>query len=335
MGPRAARRRGGNPRGDHADLGEPPEEVFAEWDDTPIAAASLGQVHAAAAHDGTPVAVKVQYPGVATALREDLESPSLVRRLAGADVGKSLSPEAIAALRDAVLAELDYLAEGRALEKFRKAFRRDPAVVIPRYFPTLSSARVLTAERLEGGALTPLTDEDRAAAALTIFRFTWGSPLLHGIVNADPNPGNYIVMSGQRIGFVDFGCTVELDAKLVEADRRLWRAMLARDGEAFRYAVYEQGLLGSARVLDSSTFRDWERYLAGAFLTTQPFAWTDGYARGLADLTSRLVRAGGMTLPANALAFVAPKARRSGGDWEPRGEGGFRAALEDLVKVEA
>jgi predicted unusual protein kinase regulating ubiquinone biosynthesis (AarF/ABC1/UbiB family) len=269
--------------------------AFASWDDTPIAAASLGQVHAATAPDGTPLAVKVQYPGVAAALRDDLESPRLLRRLAGGELGRGLTAEAIARLRDAVLAELDYAAEGRWLERFRKALVAERDMVVPRLFPPLSSPRVLAAERIVGRPVLEAAGD--GAVALALFRFAWGTPLRHRLLNADPNPGNYLVLPDGRTAFLDFGCAVELDAELVEQDRRIWAAILARDGEALRYAVHREGLLGRAQTLDSSTYRDWERYLAGPFLAGGRFHWTRAYAHRLAELTTQLVRAGGLTLP--------------------------------------
>ncbi len=280
------------------DLGRPPEEAFAEWDDEPFAAASLGQVHRARTRDGADVAVKVQYPGVAEALRSDLESPRLLRRLAGAGAGRTLAPEATAVLRDAVLRELDYVAEGKWLERFRRAFASDPDVVVPRLHASVSSARVLTADFVRGTTLPAFDgdDEARARVARLVLRFCWGGPLVHGILNADPNPGNYIVVAAGRVGFLDFGCATDLDEALVDADRALWRAVLRGDGEGLRYAVAQQGLLARARTLDSDTFREWERYIAAPFAKAR-FHFTAGYARGLAQVTSQLVRAGGMSIP--------------------------------------
>jgi predicted unusual protein kinase regulating ubiquinone biosynthesis (AarF/ABC1/UbiB family) len=287
-----------------ADLGAPPEELFARWDDEPLAAASLGQVHAATTKEGLEVAVKVQYPGVAEALRSDLESGALVRKLAGSDVGGTLDDDALEALRNAVLGELDYRAEGQMMERFRRAWLGDPAIRVPRLQPKLSSGRVLTAERLPGVPLPELAGRPdpaaHARAAAAIFRFAWGSPIEHRLLNADPNPGNYLAAE-ETTGFLDFGCAVEVDETTAEEDRKLWRALLRSDPERFRHAVQEQGLLGRSRTLDSSTYRDWERWVAAPFVSNKPFHWTGAYATGLADLTSRLVRAGGLRLPPGAL----------------------------------
>lgn len=292
------------------DLHAPPEETFASWDDTPFAAASLGEVHAAIGKDGVSYAVKVQYPDVADALRSDLESKTLLARLAGAGVGRAISDAAAATLRETVLRELDYEREGTMLTRFRKAYARDPKIVIPDWARHLSSKRVLTAERLYGRTLAEVgangSEDERNAVATTIFRFAWGAPLEHGLLNADPNPGNYLALPEAlgrkgRVGFFDFGCAIELDESLVEIERALWRAVLNRDGEALRYAVHCEGLLGRAIALDSDTFRSWERFLAGPFLAREAWQWTPAYARGLAELTSQLVRAGGLTLPPPAL----------------------------------
>jgi len=289
------------------DLGAPPERRFATWDERPLAAASLGQVHAATASDGSRLAVKVQYPAVAAALRDDVASTRLVRRLAGAELGSGLSDEAVAALAASLLGELDYRAEGRHLQAFGAAYAGDPSIVIPRFHPSLSSGRVLTMDRLEGGSLAALAASgsaaERSAVAATLFRFAFGAPLLHGLLNADPNPGNYLVLDAAagRVGFLDFGSCETVPEDLRRADRDLFHAMVVRDGELLRHAVFHQGLLGDAKVLDTSTFRAWEASLAGPFLTrgARPLLAED--VRELARLTSQLVRSRGMALPPAAL----------------------------------
>lgn len=301
-----------------------------------MAAASLGQVHAATAKDGTVLAVKVQYPGVAEGLRSDLNSPRLLRKLVGAELGGALSDAAIAQLRDAVLAELDYRAEGQWLEKFRRAFAADRDMVIPRYVAAYSSGRVLSAERIFGRSLADFgADADeagRSRVGLTLFRFGWGGPLRHRLLNADPNPGNYLVQADGRVAFLDYGCATLLDEETVAMDRRIWRAVLAQDGESLRYHVHREGLLGRARTLDSSTYREWERYLAAPYLTDRQFHWTRPYARRLAELTSLLVRAGGLTLPPTALLLWRQRLGIAAviGDLAPRAN--FAAELASLLR---
>lgn len=114
------------------DLGAPIASLFASWDDTPLAAASLGQVHAARLADGTEVAVKVQYPGIAAALEDDLASPAVLRQLVGPGLGASTEKAALETLRAAIARELDYVAEREALLRFGRAFFGDEKIILPR-----------------------------------------------------------------------------------------------------------------------------------------------------------------------------------------------------------
>ncbi|HTJ40740.1 MAG TPA: AarF/UbiB family protein [Kofleriaceae bacterium] len=293
------------------DLGAPPQQLFASWDPNPIAAASLGQVHAATGKDGSEYAVKIQYPAIAAALREDVASEAFVRKLAGSEVGATLDGAALEALRAAVLGELDYRAEAAACEKFRAAWAGDEAIVVPRVETSLSSARVLTMERLRGMTLVETASADadtRAQAAAAIFRFAYGSPLVHGLLNADPNPGNYLVArAGDRVkvGFLDFGCAVPLAPELAAGDKELWYGILHDDAfagaERFRMGLAHMKLLRRADALHSTAHRDWERALATPFAGAAPFHWTRGYAADLARSTRRALAAGGLGLPAGVV----------------------------------
>jgi predicted unusual protein kinase regulating ubiquinone biosynthesis (AarF/ABC1/UbiB family) len=288
-----------------AELGAPPQVGFARWDPTPIAAASLGQVHAATGHDGVEYAVKVQYPGIGDALRADLASAGFARKLAGGELGHGLGAGATAALRDAVLGELDYRREADALERFGAAWAGTPAIAIPRVDRARSTARVLTMERGRGTtwrAAAALPEAVRDAAAAAVVRFAWGSPLVHGICNADPNPGNYLVdEAGGRVWFLDFGCTIELAPEVVAGDRELWFGLLDPDvfagTERFRVALSRLGLLVRADSLASDAHRDWERLVAMP-VRDDRFAWTPAYAGALATAFRRVLVAGGVALPA-------------------------------------
>jgi predicted unusual protein kinase regulating ubiquinone biosynthesis (AarF/ABC1/UbiB family) len=289
------------------DLGTPPQALFASWNPTPIAAASLGQVHAAIGADGTVYAVKVQYPGIAEALRADLADTSFTRKLAGAELGNGLDDGAAAALRDAVLGELDYRREAAALERFGAAWKDDPVIRVPRVDRERSSARVLTMTRAPGVAwreARALADDVRAAAAAAVIRFAWGSPLVHAVCNADPNPGNYLVdTSGASpaVWFLDFGCTVELSPDVVAGERELWWGLGDADAfagaERFRLALSRLGLLKRAASLGTEAHRDWEHVLAAPFADDR-FTWTPGYAAAMATAFRRVLLAGGVALPA-------------------------------------
>jgi predicted unusual protein kinase regulating ubiquinone biosynthesis (AarF/ABC1/UbiB family) len=276
-------------------LGQEAEALFPGWQDRPLAAASLGQVHAAG-----ELAVKVQYPEVAVALEDDLSSTLLLKRMVGADLGESVDAEALARLREGLLSELDYQKEAQALERFRKLWRGDPEVVIPRAYPEKTTRAVLVMQRLEGVPLAEYTG-DRAQVAETIFRFAVGSPLWFGVFNADPHPGNYLVLDGGRVGFVDFGCVAELSEEVRAADLKLWKALVHREGEELRHAAHLMGLVARAEVFEGETWREWEKLLGAPFLARGPFALQPDQVRRFVAVTAELGRARRVALPAPVL----------------------------------
>jgi predicted unusual protein kinase regulating ubiquinone biosynthesis (AarF/ABC1/UbiB family) len=287
------------------DLGAPPERLFAAWNDESLAAASLGQVHAARLHDGTEVVVKVQYPGIAVALEEDLSSPSVMRELVGPGLGEGAAKAALDTLRAAVMRELDYIEEAASIERFARAFFGEPGMTLPRPIADRSTRRVLTMTRLPGLPLAAFaaqaSEAARARVARTILRFGLGAPLRHGILNGDPHPGNYLV-DEHSVGFVDFGFTAEL-GELAAVDRRLFLALVHRDGEALRYAAHEAGLVSRATVFDHAAWREFERAFGGPFLARGPRRFGAAEAHALARSFTHLVRAGAVTLPAAALVL--------------------------------
>lgn len=295
------------------DLGAAPHALFARWDPDPLASASIGQVHAATLHDGTEVIVKVQYPGVAEALRADLDDEAFVRKLAGAEVGHSLDDEAVLALAAAVRAELDYRSEAAAQARFAQAWEGHRALRFPRVIPERSGSRVLTMTRARGRTLVDVagagSPELRRATAMLIYEVAWGSPLAHGLLNADPNPGNFLVDEqpdgAVHVWSLDFGCAFELPDEVRDADRELWWALLDDDSgaaaERFRMGLARSGLLRRADLMASTAHRDWERALAAPVQTHGDFHWSGGYASELAEATSRVLALGGLRLPASIL----------------------------------
>jgi predicted unusual protein kinase regulating ubiquinone biosynthesis (AarF/ABC1/UbiB family) len=295
------------------DLGKPPQALFAHWDVNPLASASLGQVHAAKLHDGTDVVVKVQYPGVAESLRADLDDAAFVRKLAGAEVGATLDDDAIDALSTAVRGELDYLAEAAAMTKFATVWTDHEVLRFPRVIGDLSTSRVLTMTRAKGKTIVEAggigSPDIRRQAAMGIFEVAWGSPLAHGLLNADPNPGNFLV-DEQPDGHVhvwclDFGCAFAIPDAVRDADREIWWGLLDDDNasaaERFRMGLARSGLLARADLLASTAHREWERQLAAPMITHDEFHWSARYAADLAEATQRVLALGGLKLPAKLL----------------------------------
>jgi predicted unusual protein kinase regulating ubiquinone biosynthesis (AarF/ABC1/UbiB family) len=153
------------------------------------------------------------------------------------------------------------------------------------------------------------TPDVRRQTALAIFEFAWGSPILHHLLNADPNPGNFLVHvepdGHVLVWCLDFGCTIELPEDVRDADRELWWALLDDDNEKaaerFRMALAKTGLLKRTDMMATNAHRDWERLLGAPLLTHGEFQWSPAYARDLAEATGRVLSAGGVHLPAKVL----------------------------------
>ncbi|GAA4819324.1 AarF/ABC1/UbiB kinase family protein [Tomitella cavernea] len=185
---------------------------FAEFDEVPAAAASIGQVHRAVWADGRDVAVKVQYPGADEALRADLRQ---LRRLT--PVFRPFAPGTdVRALVDELTTraeeELDYRIEAGYQRRFAAEFDGDPLISIPRV--VASAPKVLVSEWLDGTSLSRTiaegTPTERNDAALRLCEFHFSSPARVGLMHTDPHPGNFMITGGGRLGVIDFGAAVEL-----------------------------------------------------------------------------------------------------------------------------
>jgi predicted unusual protein kinase regulating ubiquinone biosynthesis (AarF/ABC1/UbiB family) len=194
-----------------AELGAEPAELFASFDPEPIAAASLGQVHAAGLRSGESVAVKVQYPGVADALEDDLLNLASVFKTVGLAGAILDTDEYFAELRTEISGELDYVRELGFLEQFRGFLAPWPDLVVPGAFPALSTRRVLVMERLEGPTLAELAEradvssEERNHRGEQLTRAVLGPWFRHRVIHADTHPGNYVALADGRLGVLDFG----------------------------------------------------------------------------------------------------------------------------------
>jgi predicted unusual protein kinase regulating ubiquinone biosynthesis (AarF/ABC1/UbiB family) len=206
-------------------------------------------------------------------------------------------------MRAQLLGELDYRAEARWIDRFRVALGGERDLAVPRVDAARSTGRVLTMTRLGGRPLPALADADAATrnrAAAAIFRFAFAGPLRHGMFNADPHPGNYLVDEG-RVGFVDFGSCAELSPAMRAAEQRLFLAMIHRDGETLRHAAHAEGLVEDPLTFEGATWREWEEALCAPFLTRGDFTLTTAQVSRLIARTGDLLRARRLALPPDAI----------------------------------
>ncbi|HKG35501.1 MAG TPA: AarF/ABC1/UbiB kinase family protein [Solirubrobacterales bacterium] len=235
-------------------LGEPLGELFADLEPEAFAAASIGQVHRAELLDGRRVAVKIQYPGIAEALEADLRNAGTIVRLARA-LAPGLDAKAIAQeIRDRVMEELDYEYEAQNQRTFARAYRGHPFIYVPDVHTRLSRRRVLVTELVDGlgfEEIKALGDEERSRFGEIVYRGSFGSIYHLQHFNADPHPGNYILMDDGRVAFLDFGMTKKLDGDQIALEQRAVDAATRDDPEGLRDALHELGFLKNPSKLDA------------------------------------------------------------------------------------
>ena len=230
-----------------AELGQPPDQVFAEFDLEPIAAASIGQVHRAITHDGLPVAVKVQYPGVDEAIANDLANADPLLRIMSRAF-PSLDPEPLVKeLTERLVEEVDYELEASNQIKFWTYYQGHPFIHVPAVISEHSTRRVLTTELASGHRFDELltwSEQERNLAAETLYRFTFGSMYRLRAFNGDPHPGNYLFRPGGEVTFLDYGLVKHFEQAAIDDFMVLIKAMVI-DGDmvAYRRSAIEQQLL--------------------------------------------------------------------------------------------
>lgn len=268
------------------ELGRPTESVFAQFEWEPLAAASIGEVHAARLHDGRPVAVKIQYPGVAGAIQADLKNTELLSTFLGLMFG--LSPRKISFdLRGAaremsarITEELDYRLEAANQAEFADIYRGHPFIHVPEVVGELSTDRVLVQELVQGKSWSDALaaeQELRDQWAEAIHRFVYGSNHRFGMLNADPHPGNYSFHEDGSVSFMDFGCVKRFEREQVEMMQEIGRECFRGDVLGTWRASVEGGFWRSSDpVTPEEVFiywhEPWEMWWA-----EQPFTVTPEY----------------------------------------------------------
>jgi ubiquinone biosynthesis protein len=231
-----------------AELAQPLETLFADFDTTPLASASIGQVHRARLHSGDDVVVKVQHAGIRRRMEIDLDILGGLAQLAEKlpDMTAYRPQATVAEFRRIVRRELDFEREARNLQQFERNFAGVPQVKIPRLYPRLSTGRVLTMEWLDGAKLCDpavrqmpnidLRQVTRQGAEMYLEMI-----FHHGFYHGDPHPGNLVVLPDGSIGLLDFGMVARLDEQLREDIEDMLIAIVSQDSQQLTSLVMRLG----------------------------------------------------------------------------------------------
>jgi predicted unusual protein kinase regulating ubiquinone biosynthesis (AarF/ABC1/UbiB family) len=228
------------------EYGEPLSGVFAEFDSDPIAAASIGQVYRAQLDDGRTVAVKVQYPGVAGAVRADLQNLGMILRLMRS-IAPGLDSKAMGQeIRLRIEEELDYELEAQNQRTLARLYRGHPFIVVPDVVTGLSHERVIVSEFVDGRGfeeLKALPDAERDRIGEMIFRFYFGCMYRHLQFSGDPHPGNSLLLGDGRMAFLDFGLFKRIDQRVAEFELQTQRLGIEGRGEELIAHLHGGGLI--------------------------------------------------------------------------------------------
>lgn len=273
-----------------AGLGQPIDSLFSEFSMEPLAAASIGQVHEARLDDGRRVAVKVQYPGVAQAIQDDLANTELLATFL--KLGMSLTPRAMrtdqraaaAEVSERIAEELDYQREARNIERFADLYRGHPFIRVPELVADHCSARVLTMTYVDGVGWSEAKGADqelRDQWAQSICYFAFSAYRHSNLFNADPHPGNYRFGADGSVGFVDFGCVKQFPEHVRRGIVTMFRATCDGDREKLFRLMGENGFVDSDTQLTVDEAYAWWSMSAAAVLDEQPHSFVPADGTGM------------------------------------------------------
>ncbi len=252
-----------------AELGENWETRFASFEREAAAAASLGQVHRAVAHDGRALACKLQYPDMASAVEADLGQLKTLLNLFKSMDRTIDSTEAIEEVGERLREELDYARELKHMRLFALMLADEPRIRTPEPLEELSSKRLLTMTWLEGRGLMHWLDapqDTRNRIAELLFKAWWGPMTHYGVIHGDPHLGNYaLTENAERLHLIDFGCVRVFPARFLEGVVGLWRGLKAEDMDQVAHSYEIWGFKNlNAELIDALTM--WARFIYGPLL---------------------------------------------------------------------
>ncbi|MFI6229337.1 ABC1 kinase family protein [Micromonospora echinospora] len=273
-------------------LGPDWRDRFVEFDDTPAAAASIGQVHRAiwrepttgrrrsAAPAGRPVAVKIQYPGAGDALLADLKQLSRLGGMFRAiQPGLDVKP-LLTELRERITEELDYELEAESQRAFAAAYADDPEIFIPAV--VTAAPRVLVTDWVEGTPLAQIiregSPEERDEAGRLMAVLHLSAPARAGLLHADPHPGNFRILPDGRLGVIDFGAVARMPEGTPEPIGRLAGLALRGEAEAVVEGLRAEGFVPADEPIDAQAVLDFVRPMLDP-VATEEFQFTRAWLR--------------------------------------------------------
>jgi len=270
-----------------ADLGRPVEEIFAEFTDEPMAAASIGQVHRAVLQDGKQVAVKIQYPGAAQAIRDDLANTELLAtffRILCSASGTTMPDlrQATQEITARISEEIDYRREAANITVFSELYRDHPFIRIPQLIAAACGDRVLTMTYLDGldWAAAQQADQDlKNTWAEVLWRFSGGSQRHANLFHADPHPANYRFGPDGQVGFVDFGCVKVIPERQRRRLIGLSRAVIDGRKHDMRNLMAELGYFANGFTLSADEAYEWQAQIHHEVLAAQPVTYNQDTCR--------------------------------------------------------
>lgn len=240
------------------EFGMPVSELLSKFDEEPLAAASIGQVHKGVLVTGEPVAIKVQRPGVVPQIERDLDILKHLTAIAQkhwAWVTRYQIPQMVEEFSRSIMAELDYSIEGRNMEKIRRQFANDEDIYIPEVYWHCSASKVLTMDYVDGIHLNRIADLKRSGfdtgkIAERLVNAMLRQIFAGGAFHADPHPGNLLALPDGRLAFIDFGMVGRLSPEMRDHLSSLVISLMRRSNEGMLRAILRMGLLEEDADLD-------------------------------------------------------------------------------------
>ena len=272
------------------EFGAPPDQVFAQWEETPIASASIGQVHRAVLANGTQVVTKVQYPGIAEAVQSDLANVEMFAPLTKVMAPNLRVRPLMEEMRHRLLDELDYQQEAQYQQAFVDRYDQHPFIRIPQVHHDYCRPRVLTSSYARGDSFERMlevsTQDDQQRYGEIIYRFVFGSLNRFRLFNGDPHPGNYLFPGDGTVVFLDFGSVKLFRSMTREHIKRQMQAVTANDVPGLLALLREAKFIAPDQDVDGGQLMGWFRAFNEPVIADREWTYTPDFARDVIKTTT-------------------------------------------------